>query len=377
MPEPFHICFTFIGEIQFDSRLLKCAKTLSSSGYQVTAITVGGKTESNEHPGIRVIPISVSQRSRGIVQFLPFYLKALFLCLRTHADCYFASDLYSLPLAFLLAKFRRAKLLYDSRELYSAIAALRHRRLAQRFWSYVEKKIMPSVSTVFTVNESLARIISEQHRIPRPTILFNCPARQEVMRSDRLRKLLSISPERKVILYQGGLQRGRGIFISLRVIRRIHNAALVFLGNGDLRNEIAREIKDERLSGRAYLLDAVPVSELLGYTASADIGVCFIENYGASYYRSLPNKLFEYVAAGVPVVASNFPEMRSFVDSNGVGLCVDPGDEEEIVSAIQRLLMDSSLYQTMVKNCREAGKRYTWENEEAKLVAAVERLKKV
>jgi len=241
----------------------------------------------------------------------------------------------------------------------------------------VEKKIMPSVSTVFTVNESLARIISEQHRIPRPTILFNCPARQEVMRSDRLRKLLSIPPGRKVILYQGGLQRGRGIFISLKVIKRIHNIALVFLGNGDLRNEIAREINDEQLSGRAYLLNAFPVNELLQYTASADIGLCLIENFGASYYHSLPNKLFEYVAAGVPVVACNFPEIKHFVESNKVGLVVDPNNEEEIAAAIQCLLTDSDLYNSLVSNCKEAAKHCTWENEGAKLVAAMENLKQV
>ncbi len=377
MPQPFHICFTFFGDMQYDSRLFKCAKTLSSGGYRVSAVTVGVRSQRSEHSGISVISIPVPPSSSKKFQFLSFYLKALRPTIQSGANCYFASDLYSLPLAYVAARFRHARLLYDSRELYSAIAALRRRKLMQRFWSYIERRIIPSAHVVFTVNDALADIIAERYHISKPTTLLNCPPRQEIQKSDRLRELLSIPSDKKIILYQGGLQEGRGIFVSLSAIKKIDNAVLVFLGEGNLRDQIVRTIEQERLHGRVFLLEAAPVSELLHYTAGADIGLCLIENYGTSYYHSLPNKLFEYVAAGIPVVASSFPEIRRFVESNGVGICVNPEDKEEVESAVRRILTDPDLYKTLLSNCIETSKRYTWEKEGAKLVMKVEELKKL
>jgi glycosyltransferase involved in cell wall biosynthesis len=146
------------------------------------------------------------------------------------------------------------------------------------------------------------------------------------------------------------------------------------MGSGNLRSEILEIIKSEKLDQKVFLLDAVPVTQLLGYTSSADVGLCLIENLGASYYYSLPNKLFEYVVAGVPVVASNFPEITGFVESNKVGLVVDPDKEDDVVGAIEQLLTDAEMHLECVKNCLRAANRYTWENESLKLVRAIENL---
>ncbi len=374
MAQPYHICFTFHGDIRFDSRLFKCATTLASKGFQVSAIIIGTKAREERYSGVNVIRVAVPARSRALFQFLKFFLGGLLPAVRTQADGYFASDLYSLPLAYFASRIRRAKLLYDSRELYSAIAALRERKTAQRFWSYVEKKIISKAQAVFTVNEPLADLISARYGMARPVTLLNSPLKQEVSKSNRLRELLSIPSDQRVILYQGGLQRGRGAFVSLQVIRRIPEAVLVFLGQGVLVNGIRRVIEKRHLDQKVFVLDAVPVSELLSYTASAEIGLCLIENLGESYYYSLPNKLFEYIAAGVPVVASNFPVMREIVESNKVGLCVDPGNEEEILASIQRMIENPEFYRSLVANCKEAAKRFTWEDETGKLISAVEKV---
>lgn len=376
MSPPFHICFTFIGDIRFDSRLSRCVQTLASRGFQVSAIIADGKEAKREYSGVNLIPLSVPRPTRAFVRLLIFYAKALPKAIRIDADCYFASDLYSLPLAYLTSRFRRAKLVYDSRELYTAIAALRHRRMTQKFWSFMEKSMITSVNSVFTVNDSLASMIAERYGIPRPTTLLNCPPKRFVRKSDRLRQLLGIPENVRILLYQGGLQTGRGIFASISAIAKIPDAALILLGEGNLRGEIHRHIERENLRGRVYLLEPVPSTELLEYTSSADLGLCLIENAGASYYYSLPNKLFEYIAAGIPVVASNFPEIRRIVDANHVGLTVNPESEEEIVSAIKRILTDPLLYTTFVENCKKTREEYTWEKEETKLLEVIERLQK-
>jgi glycosyltransferase involved in cell wall biosynthesis len=376
MPGPFHICFSFLGDIQYDSRLYKCAKSLLEKGFRVSAVTTGEKSERLDLAGINLKAVSVSELAGGKRRFLSFYMKSFWPAWKTDANCYFASDLYSLPVAYLAAKLRHAKLVYDSRELYSSIAALHHRRQTQRFWSYVERKIIRRADAVFTVNDSLAELISNRYSIEKPTTLLNCPPRQTVQKSDRLRTVLPIPQGARILLYQGGLQRGRGIHLMVSAIKKVSNAVLVLMGNGNLRGEILEIIKGEKLDQKVFLLDAVPVSQLLTYTSSADLGLCLIENPGASYYYSLPNKLFEYVAAGVPVVASNFPEIASFVESNKVGLAVDPDKEDEVVRAIEQLLTNAELLEGFVKNCAQAANHYTWENESLKLVRVVENLSK-
>jgi glycosyltransferase involved in cell wall biosynthesis len=385
MPEPFHICFTFLGDIQYDSRLYKCAKSLLEKGFRVSAVTTGEKGrqtstdpsgERLDLPGINLKCVSLPQVASGKRRFLSFYLKSFWPTLRTNANCYFASDLYSLPVAYLAAKLRHAKLAYDSRELYSSIAGLHQRRRTQRFWSYVERKIIPHTDVVFTVNDSLAESISDRYSVEKPTTLLNCPPRQTVQKSDRLRTILSIPQGARILLYQGGLQSGRGIHIMLSAMKKVSDAVLVLIGSGKLRSEILEIIKREKLDQKVFLLDAVPVTQLLSYTSSADVGLCLIENLGASYYYSLPNKLFEYVAAGVPVVASNFPEIASFVDSNKVGLVVEPAKEDEVVRAIEQLLANAEMHREFVNNCVKAANRYTWENESLKLIRAIENLSK-
>ena len=376
MPQPFHICFTFLGNIEFDSRILKCARTLSSNGYRVSALTLGEKSERRNYLDIEVMSVGISSRVSGKARFLLFYVKGLRPTLRARADCYFASDLYSLPLAYLAARVSRARLLYDSRELYTSIASLKDRRFTQRFWSFLEKKLIHSADAVFTVNDALSEYIAERYRMPKPVTLLNCPPKQVVAKSDRLRRQLSVPSHQKIILYQGGLQRGRGIFIALSVIKKIPNAVLVLLGHGGLKGEFSEIVQKENLQQRVFILDAAPVNELLTLTASADVGLCLIENLGKSYYHSLPNKLFEYASAGVPVVASNFPEISRFVESNRVGICVDPENEEEVAAAIQRLITDSKLYASLVDNCKQTAERYTWENQEPKLLAVMDRLRK-
>jgi glycosyltransferase involved in cell wall biosynthesis len=375
MSRPYHICFTFIGDVQFDSRLSKCARSLSACGFRVSVITCSERTGQTGLDNVAVTSIPVSHRLRGFLRYPIFYFRAFLPTLRQRADCYFASDLYSLPLAYVVSKIFGRKLAYDARELYSSIAALSGRTFTQAIWRYVEKRLIRSAEIAFTVNDTLAKLLEERHRIRRPVTLLNCPPRQMVHRSNRLRDLLSIRPEMKILLYQGGIQKGRGILKLLSVVNKVSSAALVFLGDGKMKDDLRNAIKNTGLDDRVFLLDAVPSMTLLEYTASADVGLCLIENFGESYYHSLPNKLFEYTAAGIPIVASDFPEMKTFVESNHVGICVDPENIDEIAAAIQRLITDPALYSSLRENCRRAAQVYAWENEAVKLCAAFEAIR--
>ncbi len=371
MIRSLHICFTLFGDFRYDSRSYKCIKSLQQHGHRISVVMTGRNSESFGTGGIVVTEVGVRKWFWSKLSFIQFYAKSLLPAIRLKAQVYFASDLYSLPIAYLAARLNRSKLIYDSRELYSSIAALKDRQAAQWVWRVVERVLIRRVNAVVTVNDSIAWILSRQYGIPKPVVLLNCPQYQELERSNRLRELCHISEEKHILLYQGGFQRGRGIFVSLELIQHLPNCVLVLLGDGPLKEYL--HIRIEELKDRVYMVEAVPVDQLLRYTASADVGLCLIENHGISYYHSLPNKFFEYVMAGVPVVASRFPEMKKIVDNHRVGETTDPDDVTEIVEKIQKLL-HAGYHDEIVHNCRRTAKIYNWDHESEKLIEVIENL---
>jgi glycosyltransferase involved in cell wall biosynthesis len=235
----------------------------------------------------------------------------------------------------------------------------------------MERALIKRVDATITVNESIAEIIVRQYGVSKPTVLMNCPLYWEVKRTNLLRETCEVPEKKRILLYQGGLQPGRGISRLIDVIQTIPECVLILMGGGPLKEELAAKI--ETLRGMVYLLDAVPVDRLLLYTASADVGLCMIENYGLSYYLSLPNKLFEYIMAGVPVVSSDFPEMRRIVSEYRIGETADPTDPSDIAGKIRKLLEPKYHLQT-ADNCLLASKKLNWECESAKLVDLMDSL---
>jgi len=177
-----------------------------------------------------------------------------------------------------------------------------------------------------------------------------------------------------IILSQGGVQRGRGVDIALRAIREIEHAALVFLGDGPLREHILRSAEHPDCRGRVHVVRAVPAKQLLAWTCSADIGLCLVENLGRSYYLSLPNKLFEYIAAGIPVVGSDFPEIGRVLHDTEAGIAVSPDDFEAVVRTLRMMLYDRELREKFRKNCLMAAPKLQWSTEENLLLSSVKEL---
>ena len=147
------------------------------------------------------------------------------------------------------------------------------------------------------------------------------------------------------------------------------------MGQGPFRQVMRQFIIEHHLQGRAYVKAPVPPPILLDYSSSADIGVALIQSADLSYYYSTPNKIFEYIMAGIPVIVSDFPEMRKIVSQFGVGLTVNPEDPRDIASKIKMLLEDEELYNRMARNARKAAREaLNWEKEEKKLLEFYEQI---
>ena len=364
-----HVCLTFVGDITRDSRALRFARALAER-YSVSVYALGGENRS-----FSMESITVNQYRRCAPDSLrrslwSFWREVRKELLPVNIDMFLAADLYSLPLAALSAHDHGARLIYDSRELYSSIAALQNRKVAQFYWNRSERKYAARAARITTVNESIAEALRKKYRTPIVTV-YNFPDIRTRKQSLSIRERLGLDPGKKILLSQGGLQEGRGAFLLVESLAELRECNLVFLGSGKLKYEILRCAAERGVSDRTFVIDAVASDELLSVTGSADIGMCLIEGVGESYRNSLPNKLFEYIVAGLPVVASDFPEIRKVVRASQTGILVDPSDKSSVLRGIRTMLTDADLYEKYrLHSLRTTA--YLWENEETKLLSVVE-----
>jgi len=213
---------------------------------------------------------------------------------------------------------------------------------------------------VFTVSAGIAHRLATQYGIPEPAVLFNVPERKSVAHTDWLHERLSLPVDRVIVLHQGNIQHGRGGNVLIEAMRQVRGADLVFLGGGSMRPALELAVRAGGIE-RIHFLDPVSPAELLAVTASAHIGVTLLEDTCLNHRFALPNKLFEYLMAGLPVVASDLPEIRGVVAGFEVGELVDAGEPASIAAGIQRLVDDPARRAACAGRAGEACETFSWE----------------
>ncbi len=366
-----------------DARVHKEAQALAEAGYAVTVIALWqpGLAEEETGAGYRVHRLRLYSRGwRGrlvapLVKYLEFIVRVQRFASQESARVYHAHDANTLLPAWLAARRTGARLVYDAHELETgrSFAGSRLAGFYQRIWVWPERTLIRRTDAVITVSEGIADELVRLYGIRRPVVIVNCPEWSSPGRSNRLREELGIPGDLKIALYQGGVVSGRGIEPFLEAVQRLPGVAGVVLGDGPLRSEGLRRIQSG-VWKRVYLPGRVPLADLPGYTASADVGVVLIQPVCRSYRLALPNKLFEYLHAGIPVVGSDLPEIARIIREYGVGEVVNPDDPASIAEGIARLLEDPVRYACARDNTARVVAAYNWKQESARLVALYRQL---
>ena len=253
------------------------------------------------------------------------------------ADVYVAHDLPMLPVGVAAVRRHGGRLVYDSHECFPE---QEFNALERRVWRRLEAALIGQCELVITVNASIARLMEERYGVPKVQVIHNAERVPATMPSERrLHQRLGLSDRGKVVLFQGGLSEGRNLDALVRMVPLLRSAEvhLVFLGDGLLRDRLAALARRLGVEGRVHLLPAVPQEELLAYTASADVGVIPYRPTCLNNRYCTPNKLFEYIAAGLPIIASDLPELRRFVVGNGIGLVGDTASPEGLAAMVDDL----------------------------------------
>ena len=293
------------------------------------------------------------------------------------ADVHHGHDLTGLAAAARAAGRDNATLVYDSHELFleSADHAVRWRAI-RRILGRIERRWAGVASAVVTVNEGIAGELERRIHPPRLVVVHNTPPRWDPPepRPDLFRQTLGIPAASPIALYHGRLTVHRGIepLADALLEPGMEHVHGVVMGYGPLRESVEERAGSPGLLGRLHVVDAVPPDELLPWVASADVGIVAIHHSSLNHWLSTPNKLFECIAAGVPVVASDFPEIRRVVmDPDGpLGVLCEPEDVTQVAQAI-RSLVDAPADEREALRARclnAAHTRWNWETESAKLL---------
>lgn len=285
----------------------------------------------------------------------------------------------SLPALERLRRRHGGRTVYDSRDVYLHARVFdRLHPLARRPFLAWERRWARSADAVVTVNDAYADILSELLGVPRPAVVRNCPDPYDPPNGppDRLRALLDIPPATAIVLYQGGLMTERGIEQGMDAILQVPDAVLVLMGFGSGRALYAARAAEAPYRGRVLLADPVPPQELLEWTASADVMLMTIQPTTLNHRHTTPQKLWEAIAAGVPVVASDLPGMAEVVREVGCGLVCDPEDPTAIAASIRDLLGRSPEERAAarLRSLAAARETYNWAAQASVLLAVYERL---
>lgn len=388
-----------------DARVWREAATLTSTGWDVTvfALASDGMRATEERlegrlvrvPAAGTLPgtpggLTAGGRTSARARWLAGYLRAVWSWRQGAAHAAAAHprtrgplvlhghDLTGLIAAAATRSLVGGELVYDSHELFiEAGSAARLPRPAKAVIRAYEDRLARQCSAVITVNGSIADEL-ERRSGWRPAVVMNAPVLPEPCpsRADSpLRTKLGLG-DRPVVMHHGGLARGRGIERTIDALRNIPtNVALVLMGDGELVPWI-RDLAAGPLAGRLYHQPAVPIGEVLAWVAGADIGVIAFEPVDRNNLLGTPNKLFEYLAVGVPVVVSDFPEMRRIALETGVGVGCDPTDTTSIACAIEQLLAeDPGVRAARSARALELTRgEYAWTGQQAHLLALYDRL---
>jgi glycosyltransferase involved in cell wall biosynthesis len=395
------VCMLVRNDCRTDYRVLKEAGSVARAGYKVTVVAANtyGPLERETRDGFEIIRVPVERARTRAERYVNLFPRAMWrmaeVAQEVGAAVYHAHDGDATVPAWLAARrVPGAKLIYDAHEVgFLSFSEMWHyypfswmtipAMISGWSWqSLFEWIIRHKTDAVITVNDILADLQAAHYGIPRPTVVMNCPPLAPVMdeRRGALAERIGVAPETPIVMCSGmfALDRGDGPGLEnlLRSAALLHRGVVVLMGNvGTLPQfEPLRALASStELAGRAFVLPAVPPAEVAAYLAGASIGVIPLQLRGLFRYAS-PNKLFEYMAVGLPVVYGDIPPVQAICEQYGCGLPCDPGSPASIADALNRLLDDSEFYRNQRNGALAAAQVYNWQAQEQVLLDVYRRL---
>lgn len=376
--------------IKNDYRVLKTVETLSSE-HDIDIYYIG---KSTDHEGVKINNtqfFAIAHKNDLLTLFLRHslfcyefkYIYHYIISQGIQYDIIWANDLPTLSPGYLLAKRMRSKLFFDSHEIYTetlnqffprnkkgikSLIFSSFIKLMRWHGRHIEGRIIPHVNLLITVNQSLSQFFNKNYDVKKTLVLMNLPRLKDTKKTEKIdfRRKFNWPDSSKIIIYQGALNEGRGLHLLIRVMNELaEDYKLIIIGDGTIKTKLIKLTKELNILEKVVFIGRVELNDLPSYTKGADIGINLLESFNLSKKLASPNKLFEYIHAGIPVVASKTKENVKVVEKYKVGRCCD-NRIEDIKDSILEVINND--YGTSLIRAK---KRYNWEAQENLLLKAI------
>ncbi|RWZ59079.1 glycosyltransferase [Halobacillus fulvus] len=280
---------------------------------------------------------------------------------------YHSNDLNTLPQGYICSKlrFKRRKLVYDSHEVQTSRTGYE-----SAYHGKLEAFLIKRIDSMIVENHTRAQYNEDLYGFY-PNVVHNYPFKQKTKQNEEIISLhdkLDLPKDEKILLYQGGIQTGRGLENLVKAAPLFKEGTLVFIGDGKIKSKLEKMVEDMDLGHKIKFIPKVPLEDLPKYTKNAYLGFQVLNNVCFNHYSASSNKLFEYMMSGIPVVACDFPEISKVVQGEGTGVCVDSHDHESIAEGVNYILSNPEKREEMVRNCHSAKHKFNWEMEKDNLL---------
>jgi glycosyltransferase involved in cell wall biosynthesis len=347
------IIISVTNDLSTDRRVLKVAHSCYQNGYEVLLVGRRGKDAQPLHFPFKWKRMRLVFNSSALF-YAEYNIRLFFVLLFSKVDILLSNDTDTLLANFFASKIRSKKLVFDAHELFPEVPELTHRPKVKRVWQKIEDFIFPRLKYCYTVCNSIADYYNHKYNM-NMKVVRNVPYRSASVHE----KLLNYSGK-KIILYQGAVNIGRGLEWIIDAMPQVENAILVIIGDGDILDELKKQADNLQLNEKVFFLGRISGAELHKYTPSADLGICLLENRGLNYYFSLPNRIFDYLHSGVPVLATDFPEIANIVKNYKTGILTSRYEPEYLAELLNNFF--SQEFDTT--HFPEIAKKFCWEEEE-------------
>ena len=356
------IIISVSNDISTDQRVKKVCGTLNAMNYDI--LLIGRKRPTSLKLNR---PYSTKRMklifNKGALFYAEFNIRLFILLVFSKVDIYHANDLDTLLANYLAAIIRKKPIVYDSHEYFTGVPEIQNKKIVKKVWLTIEQFIFPKLKHIITVNKSIAQLYKEEYNNDL-RILRNVPNKLVTLKL-KSKSELNIVEDKDIIITQGaGININRGIEELVEAMQYLNNVCLIIIGDGDVIPQLKKRVLELKLENSVIFKGRMPYNEMMQYTQHANLGITIDKDTNTNYKYSLPNKLFDFIHAGIPILASKIIEVEKIIKKYQIGLFINNHEPTHIANQIKYALDNKELISEWKSNTTLASKELNWEIEE-------------
>ncbi|MBO7084255.1 MAG: glycosyltransferase family 4 protein [Bacteroidales bacterium] len=361
------VIVSVINDLVTDQRVNKSCLTLQKLGYEV--MLVGRKQRKS--PPMDQRPYDTKRMKllfeKGPLFYAEYNIRLFSFLLFHKANLLLSNDLDTALPNYFISKLKGIKMIYDSHEYFTETPELVDRPRVQRVWKRIEGFVVPRLLEMITVCESIADLFHEKYGV-KCHVVRNIPARAALPpKGDK--KILNLPEDKHLLVLQGsGINIQRGAEELVEAMQYLDDCYLMIIGGGDVLPILKQMVTEMHIEDRVRFIPRMPYANMMAYTQLAELGFILDKDTNLNYRFCLPNKLFDFIQAGVPIVASRLVEVGKIIEKYQIGLFIPDHDPKSIAATIKEGLGDASRRAVWQQGLAKAAEELCWENEQQVLL---------